>query len=154
MTGGGAGPILVVGTTGDPATPLASTQAMADALEGAVLLTVVADQHTGYGVNDCSIEVVDRVLIELVLPAQGTSLRVTRDERTAAPYGAAVCSRVWRKEWDSNPRRPRRPQQFSRLSHSSTLASFRGGRLAASPTLHPHQIPVKPPRSVVDEHGV
>ena len=37
---------------------------------------------------------------------------------------------VWRKGWDSNPRRPRRPQQFSRLSHSSTLAPFRGGRLA------------------------
>jgi hypothetical protein len=30
----------------------------------------------------------------------------------------------WRKAWDSNPRRPRRPQQFSRLSHSSALAAF------------------------------
>lgn len=69
---GVAGPILVVGTTGDPATPLASTQAMAEALDGGVLLTVEADQHTGYGVNDCSIEVVDRVLVERELPAAGT----------------------------------------------------------------------------------
>ena len=34
VTGAGAGPVLVVGTTGDPATPLAGSQAMADALEG------------------------------------------------------------------------------------------------------------------------
>ena len=36
----------------------------------------------------------------------------------------------WRKAWDSNPRRPERPQQFSRLSHSSALAAFRRSRLA------------------------
>jgi pimeloyl-ACP methyl ester carboxylesterase len=72
ITGAGAGPILVVGTTGDAATPLASTAAMADALEDGVLLTVVGDQHTGYGVNDCSIATIDAYLVERTVPAAGT----------------------------------------------------------------------------------
>ena len=63
---------LVVGTTGDPATPLASSQNMADALEEGVLLTVTADQHTGYGVNQCSYDVIDGYLVDLTVPAVGT----------------------------------------------------------------------------------
>ncbi|MFM7253475.1 MAG: alpha/beta hydrolase [Ilumatobacteraceae bacterium] len=57
-------PILVIGTTGDPATPLSSTRAMADALFDGRLVVVEADQHTGYGVNQCSIDVVDRDLLD------------------------------------------------------------------------------------------
>jgi hypothetical protein len=72
ITGAGAGPILVVGTTGDPATPLESTRAMADALEGGRLLTVEGDEHTGYGINECSVETIDRYLIDLELPAEDT----------------------------------------------------------------------------------
>jgi pimeloyl-ACP methyl ester carboxylesterase len=72
VTGIGAGPILVVGTTGDPATPLSSTEAMADALEEGVLLVVVADQHTGYGVNQCSYDTIDGYLVDLTVPADGT----------------------------------------------------------------------------------
>ena len=72
ITGKGAGPILVVGTTGDPATPLQSSQNMADALEGGVLLTVTADQHTGYGVNQCSYDQIDGYLVDLTVPAPGT----------------------------------------------------------------------------------
>ncbi|MCU1367735.1 MAG: peptidase family protein [Ilumatobacteraceae bacterium] len=72
ITGKGAGPILVVGTTGDPATPLASSQAMANDLEHGVLLTVVADQHTGYGVNQCSQDTVDHYLVDLTVPKAGT----------------------------------------------------------------------------------
>jgi pimeloyl-ACP methyl ester carboxylesterase len=72
ITGDGAGPALVVGTTGDPATPLASSQAMADALDDAVLLTVESQQHTGYSANDCSIEVIDNFLVNLIRPAEGT----------------------------------------------------------------------------------
>jgi pimeloyl-ACP methyl ester carboxylesterase len=71
VTGAGAGPILVVGTTGDPATPLSSTEAMAKALEQGVLLVVVADQHTGYGVNQCSYDVVDGYLVDLTVPESG-----------------------------------------------------------------------------------
>jgi hypothetical protein len=72
ITGAGAGPILVVGTTGDPATPLASSQNMANDLENGVLLTVVADQHTGYNVNQCSQDTVDHYLVDLTVPAEGT----------------------------------------------------------------------------------
>ena len=42
------GPIVVIGTTGDPATPLDSTRKMAAALEDGRLIVVTADQHTGY----------------------------------------------------------------------------------------------------------
>jgi pimeloyl-ACP methyl ester carboxylesterase len=69
ITGAGAGPILVVGTTGDPATPLESSRNMAEALEDGVLLTVEADQHTGYDVNECSKSTIDAYLIDLEVPA-------------------------------------------------------------------------------------
>jgi pimeloyl-ACP methyl ester carboxylesterase len=75
ITGIGAGPIVVVGTTGDPATPLASTRAMAEALEDGRLVVVEADQHTGYNVNRCINEVVNDFLIDLVPPADGTECR-------------------------------------------------------------------------------
>ena len=65
ITGAGAGPIVVIGTTGDPATPLDSTRAMAAALEDGRLVVVTADQHTGYGVNDCVDDVVHDYLIDL-----------------------------------------------------------------------------------------
>ncbi|MEI7755712.1 MAG: alpha/beta hydrolase, partial [Actinomycetota bacterium] len=71
ITGKGAGPVLVVGTTGDPATPLSSTENMAKALEQGVLLVVTADQHTGYSVNQCSLNAVDNYLLKLTLPAAG-----------------------------------------------------------------------------------
>ena len=68
ITGRGAGPILVVGTTGDPATPLQSTRNMATALEDGHLVIVTADQHTGYGVNICVNDVVDGYLIDPTAP--------------------------------------------------------------------------------------
>jgi pimeloyl-ACP methyl ester carboxylesterase len=74
ITGKGAGKILVVGTTGDPATPLSSTQNMAKALEGGVLMVVKADQHTGYSLtNRCVRDGVDNYLVQLQVPAIGTT---------------------------------------------------------------------------------
>jgi pimeloyl-ACP methyl ester carboxylesterase len=75
ITGAGAGPIVVIGTTGDPATPLESTQRMAEALEDGRLVIVEADQHTGYGVNRCVIDVVNDYLIDLEPPESGTECR-------------------------------------------------------------------------------
>ena len=69
ITGIGAGPILVMGTTGDPATPLQSTENMADALEDGRFVIVTADQHTGYGVNECAYDVIDNYLIDPVANA-------------------------------------------------------------------------------------
>lgn len=68
VTGRGAGPIVVVGTTGDAATPLQSTRNMAAALEEGRLVVVTADQHTGYGVNRCVNETVDGYLVDPSAP--------------------------------------------------------------------------------------
>jgi pimeloyl-ACP methyl ester carboxylesterase len=72
VTGDGAGPIVVIGTTGDAATPLASTRAMADTIEDGRLVVVTADQHTGYGVNECVDQVVHEYLVDLVAPPDET----------------------------------------------------------------------------------
>jgi pimeloyl-ACP methyl ester carboxylesterase len=71
LTGAGAGTIVVVGTTGDPITPIESTKNMAAALEDGVLVTVEAEQHTGYGVNACVVKAVDTYLIDLTPPEAG-----------------------------------------------------------------------------------
>lgn len=75
ITGKGAGPIVVIGTTGDPATPLESSRKMADALEDGRFVEVVADQHTGYNVNRCVNDAVDSYLVDLDEPAEGLRCR-------------------------------------------------------------------------------
>jgi len=71
-TGAGAGPILVVGTTGDPITPLVSSRDLASDLEDGVLLTVAGERHTGYRINSCSRRTVDDYLVDLKVPDAGT----------------------------------------------------------------------------------
>jgi pimeloyl-ACP methyl ester carboxylesterase len=72
ITGAGAGPILVMGASGDPITSIESSRKMADTLEGGVLVTVEADQHIAYGVGECGDDAVERYLIDLVVPQDGT----------------------------------------------------------------------------------
>jgi hypothetical protein len=72
ITAEGAGPIVVIGTTGDPATPFESSRRMAEALEDGRFVVVVADEHTGYGVNRCVVDVVNDYLIDLDAPVSGT----------------------------------------------------------------------------------
>jgi pimeloyl-ACP methyl ester carboxylesterase len=72
VTGKGAGPIVVIGTTGDAATPLASTRKAAKNLEQGVLIIVEADRHTGYGLNSCVVQNVDAYLISLKAPKNET----------------------------------------------------------------------------------
>ena len=72
VTGIGAGPVIVIGTTGDASTPLESSRNMARALEDGRLLVVDAEQHTGYSASECAQDVVDRYLIDLVPPDDGT----------------------------------------------------------------------------------
>ena len=67
-----AGPIVVIGTTGDPSTPLASSRKMAAALEDGRLVVVEANQHTGYRVNSCIDDIVSDYLVQLQAPADGT----------------------------------------------------------------------------------
>ena len=60
VTAEGAPPILVVGTTRDPATPYEWSEAMADQLESGVLLTREGDGHTAYtSGNSCIRDAVD-----------------------------------------------------------------------------------------------
>ena len=73
ITGAGAGPILVIGTTGDAATPLESTRAMADTLEDGRLVIVEANRHTGYLGDACVRGIVHQYLLQLVAPDDGTS---------------------------------------------------------------------------------
>lgn len=72
ITGQGTPTLLVIGNTGDPATPFASTQRMVASLADAVLLTVDSNDHGGYGMNDCVDDIVHRYLLDGTVPAEGT----------------------------------------------------------------------------------
>lgn len=74
IDGAGAPPIVVIGTTRDPATPYESAKALASQLESAVLLTRDGDGHTAYlSGNDCITEAVDRYLADGTVPADGAT---------------------------------------------------------------------------------
>ncbi|MGW4896296.1 alpha/beta hydrolase [Kitasatospora sp. NPDC004240] len=69
----GAAPILVVGTTGDPATPYASAEALAKGFASATLLTLVGEGHGAFGKdNTCIDRALEGYLIEGTMPAAGT----------------------------------------------------------------------------------
>ncbi|MDN3310000.1 alpha/beta hydrolase [Microbacterium oryzae] len=68
----GAAPILVIGTTGDPATPYEWAEALADQLESGVLLTHEGEGHTAYnGSSDCVNEAVESFLVAGTVPEDG-----------------------------------------------------------------------------------
>jgi pimeloyl-ACP methyl ester carboxylesterase len=64
-------PILVVGTQGDPVTPLPGAVDMAKDLTSGVLLTWQGNGHTAYPKTDCVTAAVDAYLIDLVVPQDG-----------------------------------------------------------------------------------
>ena len=68
----GAAPILVVGTTGDPATPYKWSVALAEQLESGTLLTWEGEGHTAYGrSNDCVARAVEGYLVDGTVPEDG-----------------------------------------------------------------------------------
>ncbi|MFD6815349.1 alpha/beta hydrolase [Microbacterium sp. NPDC060132] len=68
----GAGPIVVVGTTNDPATPYEWSESLADQLEEGVLITRVGEGHTGYNKgNTCVDDAVEGFLLDDVVPEDG-----------------------------------------------------------------------------------
>ncbi|MFS3127301.1 alpha/beta hydrolase [Nocardioides sp. Bht2] len=70
LTAAGAQPLLVIGTTRDPATPYAWAQALAKQLDPAILVTRDGDGHTGYNMgNDCVDDVVENYLIGGTVPS-------------------------------------------------------------------------------------
>jgi pimeloyl-ACP methyl ester carboxylesterase len=73
ITAAGSAPIVVVGSTGDPATPYVDAQALAKELQHGVLLTRVGDGHTGYRSSLCIRSHVNSYLLALTVPAAGIS---------------------------------------------------------------------------------
>ncbi|MGY1452304.1 alpha/beta hydrolase [Streptomyces sp. SS8] len=68
----GAAPILVVGTTRDPATPYKWSQGLAEQLSSATLLTYEGDGHTAYvRGSDCVDSAVNDYLLRGKVPADG-----------------------------------------------------------------------------------
>lgn len=72
VTAEGAPPILVIGNTGDAATPYEQAERVADTLETGVLLTHEGEGHTSYGTSSCVDDAVATYLIDLSPPAEGT----------------------------------------------------------------------------------
>jgi pimeloyl-ACP methyl ester carboxylesterase len=65
----GTGPILVLGTTGDPATPYASAQDLASQLAGGHLVTLHGEGHTAYNRGNLCIDTtVDAYLLHGTVP--------------------------------------------------------------------------------------
>ncbi|WP_158247690.1 alpha/beta hydrolase [Actinomyces qiguomingii] len=68
----GAAPILVVGITGDPATPYQWAQALAEQLDSARLLTVEGNGHGAYmRKGECVDNAIDAYLLRGELPEEG-----------------------------------------------------------------------------------
>ena len=70
----GAPEILVIGTTGDPATPYKWSEALAEQLSSGVLLTYEGFGHTAYGgKSGCVDAAVEGFLIDGTVPEDGTT---------------------------------------------------------------------------------
>ena len=68
----GAAPIVVVGTTRDPATPYQWAVHLADQLESGVLVSRDGDGHTGYNSgNECVDEAIEGYLVDGTVPEDG-----------------------------------------------------------------------------------
>ena len=68
----GAAPIVVVGTTNDPATPYEWSVSLAEQLSSGVLVTREGEGHTGYNKgNDCVDEAVERYLLDGTVTEDG-----------------------------------------------------------------------------------
>jgi pimeloyl-ACP methyl ester carboxylesterase len=94
-----AQPILVVGTTFDPATPYRSAELLVEQLENAQLLTMNGDGHCAYGGRSTCIDAaIDRYLEEGTLPPAGSEcdqeVPFAQPEPVAAPLAAGGAARA------------------------------------------------------------
>ncbi|QIG44879.1 alpha/beta hydrolase [Nocardioides anomalus] len=72
LRGAGAAPIVVIGTTRDPATPFSEAQALASQLQSAVLVSRDGDGHTAYSSgNQCIADAVEDYLVDGTVPQDG-----------------------------------------------------------------------------------
>jgi hypothetical protein len=68
----GTPPILVLGSTGDAATPYEQAEQVARTLESGVLLTIDIDGHVALGDSECATAATTRYLVDLTVPPTGT----------------------------------------------------------------------------------
>jgi pimeloyl-ACP methyl ester carboxylesterase len=68
----GAPPILLVGGTGDPATPYKWAEAANQQISGSVLVKRIGNGHVSYDKSACAKQIEDAYLIDLKVPAAGT----------------------------------------------------------------------------------
>jgi pimeloyl-ACP methyl ester carboxylesterase len=74
VSSGTTAPILVIGTTFDPATPYVWSQSLARQLPTSTLLTYRGDGHTAYGdTNLCIDDIVDTYLLTAEVPGPATA---------------------------------------------------------------------------------
>ncbi len=73
VSAAGAPPILLVGTTGDPATPYAWAVNVSHELSGSALLTVDGDNHVAYFYSSCVRAAVQAYLVGGVTPPPGAT---------------------------------------------------------------------------------
>lgn len=87
LNAGEAAPLVVVGTTRDPATPYVWARELADSLGSAVALTLDGDGHTAFPWNDCMQGHLVPYLTDLTVPADAASCT---SEAEAIPFGFGV----------------------------------------------------------------
>jgi hypothetical protein len=90
----GAAPILVIGTTGDPATPYQWSVEMAEVLSSGVLYTVEADGHTAFLSVPCVDDVVIDYLVDLELPDENAGCAADAATDVFAPPGEGELDQV------------------------------------------------------------
>lgn len=69
VTAAGSPPILVLGSTGDVATPYAQAVKVAGDLDAGVLLTVDVAGHVAIGASDCAEQAIEAYLVDGAVPA-------------------------------------------------------------------------------------
>ena len=87
---------MVIGTTGDPATPYEYAKSMADELSPAVLVTFDGEGHLAYGQSRCVKTLVDAYLVRNQVPRDGTRVLIER-----RPYLDFACRHAARYSWRS-----------------------------------------------------
>jgi hypothetical protein len=90
-----APPVLVIGTTHDPATPYSGAVALTEQLGNATLLTMDGDGHTAFGGNSACIDsATGSYLVTGTVPPEGTvcpqEVPFALPEEVPAPVGTAT----------------------------------------------------------------
>jgi pimeloyl-ACP methyl ester carboxylesterase len=75
-------PVLVIGNTHDPSTPIHGARVLNTKLEGSRLLILDGWGHGGLGTGDCVTSAMERYLVDVVLPPTG---KVCRPDRQLFP---------------------------------------------------------------------